>query len=135
MVMVTQAFEFSAAHRLFSKHLSDEENLKVFGKCANPNGHGHNYVLEVTVAGKPDQKNESFIELEHLEQIVKQHVIDALDHKNLNVDCEEFADLNPTVENIARVIWEKLNPVLTTVSLRTVRLYETPKTCAEYGGP
>lgn len=132
MIRMTQQFEFSAAHRLHVPSLSDEENRRIFGKCNNPSGHGHNYLLEVTLAGQPDAAGRIF-PLPTLERIVREQVIDRLDHKHLNHDLPEFARLNPTVENIARVIWNLLAPHLAG-RLHSVRVWETPKTWAEYFG-
>ncbi|GJM23847.1 MAG: hypothetical protein DHS20C16_02620 [Phycisphaerae bacterium] len=134
MLQITQSFEFAAAHRLHCAELSDEENRQIFGKCTNPNGHGHNYVVEVTVGGEPDAKSGMLLEVGRLEQIVKERVIDAFDHKHLNLDCAEFADLNPSVENITRVIWDRLHGAFGAAGLNNVRVYETPKTYAEYSG-
>ncbi|HRX87079.1 MAG TPA: 6-carboxytetrahydropterin synthase [Phycisphaerae bacterium] len=131
MVRMTQSFEFAAAHRLFCADLSAEENQRVFGKCTNPNGHGHNYMVEVTVAGEPDARCGVVIEMGRLEQTVKARVIDVFDHKHLNEDCAEFAALNPSVENITRVIWSKLEGQFAPAKLACVRVYETPKTYAE----
>jgi 6-pyruvoyltetrahydropterin/6-carboxytetrahydropterin synthase len=132
MVCLTQHFEFSAAHRLHSPTLSEAENQQVFGRCNNPNGHGHNYELEVTVAGEPDSRGQ-IISLAELQKAVTTRVLDVFDHKHLNLDCAEFRDLNPTVENIARVIYEKLSPAFTgKTTLRRIRIWETPKTCCEY---
>jgi 6-pyruvoyltetrahydropterin/6-carboxytetrahydropterin synthase len=135
MVELTQCFEFSASHRLHVPDLSDEENLGTFGKCNNPNGHGHNYQLEVTVAGSPNAKTGMLMPVAELEQIVKRHVIDRLDHKHLNDDCAEFAKLNPSVENITKVIWSLLGSHVAPARLERVRVHETPKTYAEYAGP
>lgn len=134
MVQMTEQFEFSASHRLYCSDLSSEENHRIFGKCANPNGHGHNYVLDVTVGGDVCEKTGSLVELGPFERTVIERVIQPFDHKNLNLDCPEFADLNPTVENIARVIWTRLKGRLAPAQLVSVRLWETPKTCAEYRG-
>ncbi len=134
MVLLTQQFEFSAAHRLHCAALSDEENRRTFGKCNNPNGHGHNYVLEVTVAGEPDDRQGVVLPLPRFEETVKRRVIDVLDHKHLNADTAQFAEVNPSVENIARVVWEMLGGSLGPARLHTVRVYETPKTWAEYQG-
>ena len=137
MVTITQSFEFAAAHRLYVPDLSEEENRRVFGKCTNPNGHGHNYVLEVTLAGEPDPGSGTLVDLPVFEAAVKERVIDRFDHKHLNLDCPEFARLNPTVENITRVIWDLLEDAFgpsTAGRLRTVRVWETPKTFAEYRG-
>ncbi len=132
MVEMTQSFEFSASHRLYSPELSDDENRRIFGKCANPNGHGHNYVVDVTVAGVPDAKTGATVELPQFERIVKELVIDRFDHRHLNLDCDEFRRLNPTVENITRVIWDKLSGQFANARLTRVRVWETPKTYAEY---
>lgn len=132
MVHLTQQFEFSAAHRLHCPELSEAENRAIFGKCNNPSGHGHNYLLEVTVVGKPDPRSGALLPLPQFEELVKQHVIDRLDHAHLNLDTPEFRDVNPSVENIARVIWGMLAPhIAPPAKLRRVRVYETPKTWAE----
>ena len=131
MVMLTQQFEFSAAHRLHCRTLSEEENRRVFGKCNNPNGHGHNYVVEVTVSGTPDENTGTVLPLPHFEQVVKELVIDRLDHTHLNAETAEFSELNPSVENITRVIWGLLVERLSPARLAKVRVYETPKTWAE----
>lgn len=131
MVQLTQQFEFSAAHRLHCPDLSEAENRRVFGKCNNPSGHGHNYVLEVTLAGAPDAATQALMPLPVLEERVKRHVIDLLDHKHLNQDCAQFRGVNPSVENIARVIWQMLAEPLEG-KLRCVRVYETQKTWADY---
>lgn len=132
MVELTQCFEFSASHRLHVPSLSEEENRMVFGKCNNPNGHGHNYQVEVTVAGPIDERTGAVLPLPAFESLVKREVIDRLDHKHLNSDTAEFAKLNPSVENIARVIWDILEPKLIPAKLQRVRVWETAKTYAEY---
>lgn len=134
MVYVTQSFEFAAAHRLHCPDLSDTENQEIFGKCNNPNGHGHNYQLEVTVAVKMETGSPPTFSLERMERTVKTKVIDRLDHKHLNLDCAEFRDLNPSVENITRVIWDLLASGFDRAQLARVRVWETPKTYAEYDG-
>jgi 6-pyruvoyltetrahydropterin/6-carboxytetrahydropterin synthase len=134
VIQLTEQFEFSAAHRLHCPELSDEENRRLFGKCNNPRGPGHNYVLEVTVAGQPDPASGLVCSRQQLQQAVKQRVIDRLDHKHLNEDTEEFGRLNPTVENIARVVWGLLAGHLGAARLARVRVYETPKTWADYRG-
>ncbi|HMQ14675.1 MAG TPA: 6-carboxytetrahydropterin synthase [Phycisphaerae bacterium] len=133
-VRLTQQFEFSAAHRLHVARLSDEENRRTFGKCNNPRGHGHNYVVDVTASGEPDAETGAVLALPRLEQVVRERVIAALDHKHLNEDTELFRDVNPSVENIARVIWGLLDGRLAPARLAAVRVYETPKTWAEYTG-
>ncbi|NOX59434.1 MAG: hypothetical protein GXP29_11340 [Planctomycetes bacterium] len=134
VVSVTQSFEFAAAHRLYCDSLSEEENRRVFGKCTNPNGHGHNYMVEVTVCGEPDAHSGVVLEVGRLERIVNERVIDVFDHKHLNMDCAEFATTNPSVENITRVIWDRLDGAFSPAKLSKVRVYETPKTYAEYAG-
>jgi 6-pyruvoyltetrahydropterin/6-carboxytetrahydropterin synthase len=133
MIRFSQKFEFSASHRLFNPALSDADNQRLFGKCTNPHGHGHNYVLQVTMAGKPDV-NGLLIEVPKFEQIVATNVIDRFDHKNLNVEIDEFKDLIPTVENIAMVIFRLLKPPFDAVNakLAGVTVWETPKTWCEY---
>ena len=133
-VSLTQQFEFSAAHRLHCAEYSDEKNREVFGKCNNPEGHGHNYVVEVTVGNSVELPAGKVVCLADLESTVKRLVIDRLDHKHLNRDVEEFADLNPSVENIAVKIWDWLNGNVPNTQLKKIRVYETPKTWAEYTG-
>lgn len=134
VVHLTQQFEFSAAHRLHCDALSAEENRRAFGKCNNPSGHGHNYVVEVTVSALPDEATGAVLPLPQFEQVVKQRAIDVLDHTHLNLDTSEFASVNPSVENIARVIFGMLSPHVSPARLSNVRVYETPKTWADYSG-
>jgi len=134
MVRLTRSFEFSAAHRLHRADFSDEENLRVFGKCSNPMWHGHNYILDVTVEGEPGDLQGTLVEPPQLDRIVQDRVITSFDHKNLNAECDEFASLNPSVENIARVIWNQLHGAFTRCRLLSVRVWETPKTYAECTG-
>lgn len=134
MVSLTQQFEFSAAHRLHCPDLTDAENRALFGKCNNRNGHGHNYVVEVTVTGDPAATHGVVTPLPQFEALVKERVIDALDHKHLNEDTTHFRDVNPSVENIARAIWSMLVGEVAPARLTAVRVYETPKTWAEYRG-
>lgn len=134
MVSITQSFEFSAAHRLSAAGFTEAENLRVFGKCSNPHGHGHNYVLEVTISGTPTPTHGTVFALPSLQRIVRERVIEPFDHRNLNVECPEFADMNPSVENIALVIWQRLNGSFGSARLTKVRVWETPKTSAEYTG-
>ncbi len=131
MIMLTQSFEFSASHRLHCSDLSEEENSRLFGKCSNRNGHGHNYLLEVAVEVHPAQTSSNMRELD---RIVRTEVIERFDHKNLNVECTEFANLNPTVENIAQVIFDRLAHGLQPLHLSNVRVWETAKTYAECRG-
>lgn len=134
MIQVTQSFEFSAAHRLHCEGLSAQENLRLFGKCSNPGGHGHNYVLEVTVVGEPDADTGRVVSLPRLQRTVEACVIHPFDHKNLNEEVADFRALNPSVENIARVIWKRLHAELSPAVLSCVRVWETPKTYAEFRG-
>ncbi len=134
MVRMTQSFEFAAAHRLHCPTLSDEENRRTFGKCNHVNGHGHNYQVEITLEGQPDAQNGVLLPVQELERIVDERVIHRFDHKHLNADCAEFADVNPSVENITRVIWNLLEGRFGAARLANVRVYETPKTCADYAG-
>jgi 6-pyruvoyltetrahydropterin/6-carboxytetrahydropterin synthase len=133
-VRLTQQFEFSAAHRLHCNELSNDENKRLFGKCNNLAGHGHNYVVEVTVSNQVGAVGGTVIETEKFESIVKRLVIDRLDHKHLNQDIEHFANVNPTVENIAIAVFDWLSGQFGNVRLEKVRVYETPKTWAEYSG-
>ena len=133
MASLTKSFSFSAAHRLHSQHLSDEENKTVFGKCNNEHGHGHNYELEVTVTGYIHEQTGMVFDLVELMQVVQEEVLDRFDHKHLNLETEEFRDLNPTGENIVHVIWELLKPRLGD-HLSTIGLWETPKNFFEYRG-
>jgi 6-pyruvoyltetrahydropterin/6-carboxytetrahydropterin synthase len=135
-MQLTQQFEFSAAHRLHCDELSDAENINLFGKCNNPEGHGHNYVVEVTVARDLDDVADAgvVVGLEEFETTVKRLVVDPLDHKHLNRDVEYFANVNPSVENIAILLFNWLDEQFETAKLQTVRVYETPKTWAEYSG-
>lgn len=128
---LTRQFEFSASHRLSVDGLSDDENRRIFGKCSNPHGHGHNYVVEVTVALSGDDPRTSAVSVSDFDETVIEAVIEPFDHKNLNVEVPEFADLNPSVENIARVIFQRLDAALPEGSLDNIRVYETPKTWAD----
>jgi len=133
MVSLTQQFEFSASHRLHNPELSEQENKTLFGKCNNPNGHGHNYVIEVTLNTVP--KGEAAgVNLASFESKVKELVVDRLDHKHLNRDVEYFANVNPSVENIAIAIWNWLAGQFGDHQLANVRVFETPKTWADYSG-
>lgn len=125
---------FNAAHRLYHKEWSDERNLEVFGKCSNPHYHGHNYELEVGISGTINPETGFLINLEIVKQIIKVDIEDAFDHKNLNLEVPEFETLNPTVENIAIVIWNKLRRKLPTEFGIEVKLYETPRNFVVYNG-
>lgn len=134
MIAVTQQFEFSAAHRLHCPDWSDEENRRTFGKCNHPNGHGHNYVVEITLDEISQNGQTPPVAVSEIEQVVRQRVVDRLDHKHLNLDVPEFGKTNPSVENIAQVIWQWLVGQFSCGRLHNVRVYETPKTWADYSG-
>lgn len=125
---------FNAAHRLYRKDWSDEKNFEIFGKCSNPNFHGHNYELEVGVTGEVDAETGYLIDMKVLKDLIKEEVEDAFDHKNLNVEVPEFQDLNPSAENIAIVIWNKLRTRLDNKYELSVKLYETPRNFVLYNG-
>ena len=125
---------FNAAHRLYVAGWSDEKNFEVFGKCSNPKYHGHNYDLEVGITGELDPETGYLIDLKILKQIIKEEVEDPFDHKNLNLETSEFQNLNPTVENIAIVIWNKLRKRLDPSFQISVKLYETPRNFVVYNG-
>lgn len=134
MVYVTRRETFSSAHRLYNPAFSDEENDRIFGKCNNPNGHGHNYILEVVVAGDVDPETGYVIDLKVLKKIIKEHVIKKIDHKHLNLDVEFMKDLIPTAENIAISIWKVLVDKIPYGKLYSVKVYETENNYAEYKG-
>lgn len=125
---------FNAAHRLYRKDWDDKKNSEVFGKCSNPNFHGHNYDLTVGVTGDIDPETGYLIDLKILKDIIKSEVEDALDHKNLNLEVPEFKDLNPTVENMAVVIYDKIKQALDTRFDLEITLYETPRNFVVYKG-
>ena len=126
MIYLTRKIEFSAAHFYNNPAWSPEENLRVFGKCANLNGHGHNYVLEVTVAGTPDPVTGMVLDLKELKEILEREIMQRMDHRNLNHEVPELAGKIPTTENVAAAIWNLLQPKITTGKLHRVRLYESP---------
>ncbi len=126
---------FNAAHRLFKKEWDDAKNFEIFGKCSNPNYHGHNYELEVGISGKMDPETGFLMNLRDLSRIIRDEVEDPLDHKNLNVEVPEFQNLNPTVENIAIVIWNKLRKRVDLKYGISVKLFETPRNFVVYTGP
>lgn len=134
MLYVTRRETFSSAHRLYNPNLSDEENDRLFGKCNNPNGHGHNYVLEVVVAGEPDPQTGYVIDLKKLKTIIRENVISKIDHKHLNLDVDFMKDVIPTAENIAVKIWEQLVNKIPSGKLYSVKIYETENNYAEYKG-
>ncbi|MBI2619128.1 MAG: 6-carboxytetrahydropterin synthase [Ignavibacteriales bacterium] len=134
MIYVTRRSTFSASHRLFNPQFSEEQNAAVFDKCANPGGHGHNYVLEVTVAGEPGIDTGYVIDLKVLKQIIKKEILDKVDHKHLNHDVAFLKGIIPTAENIARAFWEILEPKIPRGKLHAIRLQETENNSVEYKG-
>ena len=125
---------FSASHRLFDAKLSDEKNAEIFGGCSNPNGHGHNYQLEVCIAGIPNPATGFVMDLKKLKKIMQENFLDKVDHKNLNVDVDFLSGINPTTENIAIAAWKQIVPHIVEGTLYSIRLYETENNFAEYKG-
>lgn len=134
VVYLTRRDSFSAAHRLWSEALSDEENVALYDKCANPNGHGHNYTLEVTVRGTPDPQTGMVLNLAALKQIMNERIIEGVDHKHLNHDVPWLDGCIPTAEVLAVKFWERLAMALPGGLLYEVRLYETEHNIASYRG-
>ena len=131
-VAVIRREHFNAAHRLYRPEWDEATNNNVFGKCALPNYHGHNYELEVKIIGEPDSKTGFVIDLKMVSDLIKREIIERFDHKNLNLDTLEFKKLNPTAENIAIVIYDLLRPHIDSKMDVQVRLYETPRNFVEY---
>ncbi len=133
-VTVHRNAHFNAAHRLFRKDWDEQTNRDVFGKCSNPNFHGHNYDLTVSVTGEIDPETGFVIDMKLLKDLIYTEVETYLDHKNLNVEVAEFKEMNPTAENISVVIWNKLRPKLKDSLSLSVTLYETPRNFVTYSG-
>lgn len=131
-VAVIRREHFNAAHRLFRKEWSDEQNEKTFGKCSLPHFHGHNYEMEVKVTGEVDEQTGFVMDIKELSDLINEKIIEKFDHKNLNIDVEEFRDKNPTAENIAIAIYQLLRPHINNKLDLFVRLYETPRNYVEY---
>ncbi|HSA93162.1 MAG TPA: 6-carboxytetrahydropterin synthase [Terriglobales bacterium] len=134
MVYLTRKAEFAAAHFYHNPQLSPEENQRLFGKCNNPNGHGHNYTLEVTVKGEVSPRTGFVLDLKELKEILNREVLEVLDHRHLNKEVAEFRDRIPTTENLAIYIWQRLEPRLRAARLHRVRVYESPDLFADYYG-
>lgn len=134
MVYVTRKSHFSASHRLYNPTFSDEKNDAVFDKCNNLHGHGHNYVLEVTVKGLPDPSTGYVIDLKQLRDIIELEIIDKVDHKHLNYDVPFFEGIIPTAENIAVIFWSILEKSIPMGTLHSVKLYESDNNFVEYFG-
>lgn len=133
-VTICRKEHFNAAHRLHNPTWSDEKNAAVFGLCNNPNYHGHNYQLIVKLTGRVDKETGYVFDMKRLSTLVQQEVIERFDHKNLNLDTTEFQELNPTAENIAIVIWERLREKISSEYELAVTLYETERNFVEYNG-
>ncbi|MEO7991673.1 MAG: 6-carboxytetrahydropterin synthase [Chryseolinea sp.] len=131
-VKVSRKEHFNAAHRLFNAGWSDEKNQLVFGKCSNPNYHGHNYELVVSVIGEPDEETGYVFDMKVLSDLIKENVLVKFDHKNLNLDTDFFHRLNPTAENIAVVIWRILRQKIDSKFELKITLYETERNFVEY---
>ena len=131
-VAVSRKEHFNAAHRLFNSAWTDEKNLSVFGKCAYPNYHGHNYEVIVTVSGQPNSETGYVIDMKVLSDLIKEQVTNRFDHKNLNLDISYFNNLNPTAENIVIVIWNILRPFIDQSLDLKIKLYETERNFVEY---
>jgi 6-pyruvoyltetrahydropterin/6-carboxytetrahydropterin synthase len=135
MILLTRTAEFSAAHYYWNPDWSEAENRRVFGKCANRNGHGHNYTLEVTVAGEVDPATGFVVDLKQLKDVMHREVIDVYDHRHLNLEVPEFRDQIPTVENLAVSAWRRLEGKIDGARLHRVRVYETGDLFADCYGP
>ncbi len=137
MIFLTRRATFSASHYYWNEAWPAEKNEQVFGRCANRNGHGHNYTLEVTVAGEPDAQTGFVVDLKWLKDVIEHEVLSAWDHRHLNLEVPEFAKAIPTTENIAIAAWKRLQPTVEAAKgarLSAIRVYETPEIFAEYRG-
>ncbi|HEY3706205.1 MAG TPA: 6-carboxytetrahydropterin synthase [Terracidiphilus sp.] len=137
MILLTRRATFSASHYYWNEAWSAEKNEQVFGRCSNRNGHGHNYTLEVTVAGEPDPLTGFVVDLKWLKDVIEREVLAAWDHRHFNLEVPEFAKAMPTSENIAIAAWRRLEPAISAARgarLATIRVYETPEIFAEFRG-
>jgi 6-pyruvoyltetrahydropterin/6-carboxytetrahydropterin synthase len=134
MVYLTRKCEFSAAHYYHNPELSVDENRRLFGKCNNPNGHGHNYTLEVTVKGQVNPQSGFVVDLKTLKELLNREVLDALDHRFLNKEVPEFSNQIPTTENIAIAVWNRLESKLDIARLHRVRVYEAADLFVDFYG-
>ena len=133
-VTITRRLTFNAAHRVHNPELSEEENRRLFGKCNNPNWHGHNYVLEVSVSGEVDPRTGYVVDLGELKRIVEREVVDRADHRNFNIDVDFMRGIIPTTENIVVQCWRVLQPHVAPATLTRLRLWETENNYVEYEG-
>jgi 6-pyruvoyltetrahydropterin/6-carboxytetrahydropterin synthase len=133
---ITRRFHFSASHRVYNPALSNEENFRLYGKCSNPGGHGHNYVMDITVAGEVDSKTGFVMDLTELKKIVEDAIITKVDHKNLNVDVDFMSGVLPSTENIAVKFWEQIEEKINGPkrNLSSVKIKETVNNSVEYKG-
>ena len=134
MIFITRKHEFCASHRLFNPAFSDEKNEATFGLCNNPNGHGHNYVLEVTLSGEVCDDTGMVFDLKELKKLTQREIIDKVDHKNLNVDVDYLKGIIPTAENLAIKFWEILEPKINKGQLYEIKLYESERNYVVYRG-
>ncbi|HEU4983626.1 MAG TPA: 6-carboxytetrahydropterin synthase [Acidobacteriaceae bacterium] len=134
MILLTRKAEFSASHYYWVPEWTEEENRRAFGKCANRNGHGHNYTLEVTVAGEIDAKTGFVVDLKELKDVIEREVMSVYDHRHLNLEVPEFAAKMPTTENIAIAIWNRMDGKIAGAKLHRVRVYEMADLFADYYG-
>jgi len=136
VLYITRKFHFSASHRVHNPNWSDEKNIEIYGKCANPNGHGHNYILEVTVAGENNPEIGFVMDLKELNDIVENELMSKVDHRNFNIDVDFMNGVNPTTENIVVKFWERLESKVNTAArkLHSLKLFETEKNIVEYTG-
>jgi 6-pyruvoyltetrahydropterin/6-carboxytetrahydropterin synthase len=135
MIEITTKYTLAASHRLWNPHWSETQNRDAFGNCSNPHGHGHNYQVEITLRGKPDPTTGHVTDPAQMDETIRRELIEPFDHKNLNVDIPEFADQVPTVENMVKIFWDKLDGKFHPAELARIAVWETEKTYAEYFGP
>lgn len=134
IVSITRLVRFNAAHRVYNPSLSDEENQRLFGKCNNPNWHGHNYTLEVTVEGEVETKTGFVVNLADIKKIVEREIVDVIDHKNLNLDVPFMSGTIPSTENLVLACWRILAPAVAPARLSKLKLWETENQYVEYDG-
>jgi len=134
MVYLTRKEQFNAAHRLYNPKWDDARNEEVFGKCSNPNWHGHNYNIEVTIKGDPSPHTGFLFNTKDLSRIIWEQALSKMDHKNINVEVDFMKDVLPSTENLVRGIWYQIEPHITGCKLHRIRLYETDKNFADYYG-
>jgi len=134
MVYLTRKEQFAASHRLFNPKFSDEKNFEIFGKCANPNGHGHNYELSVIIAGNPDAETGMIMDLKKLSDLIEKELLDKVDHKHLNMDVDFLRGIIPTAENLAKEFWKILSSKIPSGKLYKIVLAESGNNIVEYKG-